>query len=362
MSSLVECDTATASGTAAIQKTLTVGAAVGDDLYVIAAQDDTTAMASGSITDSKGHTWVLDQQGLFHASGRRFGIWSTRVTSALVAGTDWVRFGSTGSNKIIHVLKGLSMASAPTVDKKQLSNNQAATAAPTTGTTTATAQADEIAIALYGIEGNPTFTPPSGWSQPTTTKITNGSKSLCVCYKILTATGTQVAVAGLSPSADAGGIIATYKGTAANPQKSRSMRVVSNSGGFTREDGTTNNLEAGTNETTPNDSTYVQSPVDVSAPRVMREKIDPYNPPAGGGQIMKTRYVEDATGSLTMNLKSRLYQGGGNTEGAGTLVKERTFLNVGTGVVEDDYSLSGGEVALITDPGELYHEIEVWHT
>lgn len=145
-------------------------------------------------------------------------------------------------------------------------------------------------------------------------------------------------------------------------QKSRAMRVVSNSGGFTREDGTTNNLEAGINEAVPDDDTYIQSPANPATPKIIRWKVDPANPPSAGNQVFKTRYKEDSVGSGTLNLKSRMYQGGGNVEGAGTLVIERTFLNVATGIVEDDYNLSGGEIALITNRGEVYRELEVWMT
>lgn len=147
-------------------------------------------------------------------------------------------------------------------------------------------------------------------------------------------------------------------------QKSRAMRIVSNSGGFTREDGTTNNMEAGINEAVPDDNTWIQSVANptIGTTKIIREKIDPANPPGAGNQIFKTRYKTDAAGTGTLNLKSRMYQGGGNTEGAGTLVIERQFLNVLTGVVEDDYNLSGGEIATITDRGELYREYEVWMT
>src|SRR5258708_3310866 len=137
---------ANGSSQAAYQLTLTAGANIGDVIAVAASGSGSDAISNTSITDSKGHTWLLVKGMACNTSAHRSGLWTTTLTSAWVGGTDWVKFTTgAGSFKTIQVLQLVGLTNA-TVDKQAVSSNQASTASPVSGTTAALTQADELAI------------------------------------------------------------------------------------------------------------------------------------------------------------------------------------------------------------------------
>lgn len=85
------------------------------------------------------------------------------------------------------------------------------------GTTAATAQADELAMTALGIPSSRTITPDGAYTTPTNGDKSTSCGSACgsVSYKILAATGTQSATWTLDSSNTMETAIGTYKGAAA---------------------------------------------------------------------------------------------------------------------------------------------------
>jgi hypothetical protein len=141
------------------------------------------------------------------------------LTTGLVGGVDTIRLTTSGSShKTLQIWK-VTGGTTISQDVATNSDNQATTTTPVTGTTAATAQANEIAWSAFLYANAPTFTPPAGWTQTATTQLTanGGACTASGCYKILAATGTQNANSPtLGTTETAGGMIFTLKYTAAS--------------------------------------------------------------------------------------------------------------------------------------------------
>lgn len=270
-----------------------------------------------------------------------------RVTGEDSSFLDTVTAGGSGGNAV-HSASGLGPAGGPM---------PAGTMTPTNA---------DLIIAMIGW-GNSTAPSagPSGYTKIGSDLLNaTRARSLSAYYKVQGATGAENPSWNLANNIEWAAMQMGIKASLAGPQKLRAERDASNSGGYTTDTGASTNLVSRINEAIIDDSTYVQSPglTPGGAHKTWRWKINAGNPPGAGSLILKTRYREDVAGADTVNAKSRLYQGGGNTEGAGTLIKERTYSGIGAVAVEDDYTLTGPEAASITDFGDLWREFEVWAT
>jgi hypothetical protein len=116
-------------------------------------------------------------------------------------------------------------------------------------------------------------------------------------------------------------------------------------------------LAAAIDETTPSDTDYIQS---VSEPQDAgcRVKLASGTDPASSsGHIVRWRIRKDAPGGSTVGMTVKLYQGGGNSIGAGTLIASFTRADVdGSAWTTYDETLSGAEADAITNYADLYLE------
>ena len=97
--------------------------------------------------------------------------------------------------------------------------------APSTGTTAATAQADEIAFAVmhHAYNGTDTITEPAGWTLIGEDQAGSTTVAGSVICKVLTATGTQNATWTSNRNAAYNAIMVTLKGASAPPSASGQM-------------------------------------------------------------------------------------------------------------------------------------------
>jgi hypothetical protein len=126
-------------------------------------------------------------------------------------------------------------------------------------------------------------------------------------------------------------------------------------GTWTNEaDGTT--LAASIDEDTASDTDYIQSVLSPSTSGC-RVKLETGGDPASStGHVIRWRGRKDAAGGQTIGLTVKLYQGGGDVQGAGTLIASFTRANVSNTYTDFAETLSGAEADSITNYGDLYLE------
>lgn len=207
MAALVEIGSNGLSSAApSVVATLTVGADVDDVVVVVALNDGIDGQNDGDVTDSAGNAYIAVDNPSWE-SAHRLLVWYTVVTNPLVA-TNTVTYTKFTTLKAIHVGK---ITGAGFLDVENGHGGQV-TATPDTNSSGALVQADEILIVAYAYNGAPTFTPPPGYSQPTTHQVsTSGTVySLSVAYKVVASTAAENPVATLGTSSPVAGLIAAF--------------------------------------------------------------------------------------------------------------------------------------------------------
>jgi len=178
---------------------------------------------------------------------------------------------------------------------------------------------------------------------------------------IADSTGSHIASgsAGLAYSGDVGTNLelASWAGGDLGAAASQLLNPSADSvdGTWTNEaDGTT--LAASIDEDTASDTDYIQSVLSPSTSGC-RIKLETGGDPASStDHVIRWRGRKDATGGQTIGLTVKLYQGGGNSQGAGTLIASFTRANVSNTFTDFTETLSGGEADSITNYGDLYLE------
>jgi hypothetical protein len=193
------------------QISLTGGASVGDTVIVSVANDG-GGLPTG-VTDSKGNTYVADTAGLHNADDFSVRVFSSRITTALVAGdTLTVAHGTAGTwDRMLAVTRvpGL-LTTTGWVDKT--ASAQGTGTAWNSGATTATAQANELVFGVAAAGGAAAnSTQAAGLTELTDVFGASSWIDMTVVYKIVSATGAQ-SVSGTWNLGDAwGAICITYK-------------------------------------------------------------------------------------------------------------------------------------------------------
>jgi hypothetical protein len=200
--------------------TLTAGMTAGDTLVLFFCSDSADALNTFTISDTKLNTWTKDVY--IAANGIMLLVASTRMDVGTLTTADTVTVATSGIGWDVAVvwgeeLSGLATASA--VDKTATNSGAGATSQPT-GTTAATTNAQEIAVAFAAIKLNSALTKDAAY-----TAFTTGSKGVTApgppigriagfpTYKILAATGTQSATYTSASAAFVAAIV-TYKAAA----------------------------------------------------------------------------------------------------------------------------------------------------
>jgi hypothetical protein len=164
-----------------------------------------------SITDSDGNTWAKAVDSQFAAHGYYSGIWyaANVAGDTLVSVTINLNVG-TGTSKqySVRILEYSGLSTSP-LDVVASLQTASGTSFPT-GTTAATAQANELAIATYADNQQaPAVTLPGGWTSRL--NFTTDSTDLAIVEKDTGAIATQSATFTSVSTHYATGLIATFK-------------------------------------------------------------------------------------------------------------------------------------------------------
>jgi hypothetical protein len=200
--------------------TWTTGVAVAQGHHLIFTIGINVQNASvSSITDSKGNTYTVDkvQPASAGANGQTIVIASGYIATALTA-TDTVTANFTSATITCYADEWSGLAATSYVDQTA-GQEQAATAAPSSGATATTTQATELVIGatIYSGSHSPT-TVGTGYTArkldlvPTGTFIRTQSSE----YQVVTATGAQTATFGISGTSNTDTAVVTYKAAAAS--------------------------------------------------------------------------------------------------------------------------------------------------
>lgn len=129
-------------------------------------------------------------------------------------------------------------------------------------------------------------------------------------------------------------------------------------GAWVNEAASQTNLYASIDETVASDSDYIESESG-PANSVTRLKLNPSagDPLSSTGHILRWRVGKNVTAGEQIDMTVRIYQGGGATPGAGTLIADFIRTNVDAATTFEE-TLSGGEADTITDYGDLWVEFE----
>jgi hypothetical protein len=127
-----------------------------------------------------------------------------------------------------------------------------------------------------------------------------------------------------------------------------------NADGWTDEvDGTA--IYASIDETSPNDSDYIQSALAPTSDVYVTKLTTIEDPVSSSGHTVRIRHAKNAAGGATVNLTVQLRQGYVNEGTPGTLIA--TVMNavaLGDALSTTTYNLSGGEADAITNYADLY--------
>lgn len=113
-------------------------------------------------------------------------------------------------------------------------------------------------------------------------------------------------------------------------------------------------LAAAIDETTASDTDYIQSEISPVNSGCRVKLAAGEDPLSSTGHILHWRAGKDAGGNQ-IDMTVKLYQGGGNSLGAGTLIASFTRNNVGAFTTYDE-TLSGAQADSITNYADLYLE------
>lgn len=126
-------------------------------------------------------------------------------------------------------------------------------------------------------------------------------------------------------------------------------------GAWTDQAGGTS-LAAAIDEATASDTDYIRSQLGPSSSSC-RVKLAPGgDPQSSTDHNIKWRIAKDTAGGGTIGMTVKLYQGGGNSIGGGTLIASFTRSNVSETFTDFTEALSAGEADSITNYADLYLE------
>lgn len=207
-------------GTGVSSRTITISLAVPKGGTVLGTMvwesSDNTVPTIASIVDTRGNTWVIDEQ-VAGGSTVAVALLRGRVSNALEVG-DTITITTTGGTRTRWVgqFDGFDdVLQALNTTPLDVHTNQPAAASTSmpTGTTGVTFQDKMLVYAGHGLGVGRTFTPPGGWTERTVVETTVGSADRAVkcLFKYATLIGTQGGTTTISPSSTNAGVIGTYR-------------------------------------------------------------------------------------------------------------------------------------------------------
>lgn len=131
-------------------------------------------------------------------------------------------------------------------------------------------------------------------------------------------------------------------------------------GNFQDNGGGTTNIYTAIDESSPNDSDFVRSPVSPATEVYVARLSDVTDPALSTGHIMRMRTSTDQDAQETLDFVQQLRQGYTNEGAQGTLIASQSRNGVSsTTWTTSSYTLSGAEADAITDYTALFFRFTV---
>ena len=350
---------ATGSSTT-IAGTTNVVVASGATIFVAVAAGDTSV----TVADNSGNGYTYTQIAtVLDANNLRIWLFRAYATNGLASGTViTATFGAAQIDRMLGASSFTGIASSSPEDV-------AATTRDSTGETSwnsasiTTLNADDVVIGLARTSGagSPTDVPGSPFLELLDWTLSGAQSSVTLIYRIVSATGTYTPNGVWSTSQTGGSeeYITTALKAAAVAVQSLGPSADSVDGNWLNEADSNVNLFASVDEDPSSDADYIKGPLG-GVNDATRLKLETGTDPAvSTGHDLKWRISKNFTGGAQINATIKIYQGGGNSLGAGTLIKTATRTNVDAWTTYTE-TLSGGEADAITNYADLY--VEIWET
>ena len=196
------------TSTAATTLAITTTAAVPAGAMIFLEISNHNNVLPSSVTDSAGNTYTLVSaaNGTTVAATLAYALNAAALASGSTITITW----ASGRNAAAAAYYVTGIATASAADQ-QATNTTGSSATPSVGPTSATTQADELVIGLFGYSNTHTFTPGSGYTALATVESTGTVRGTCGEYKIVSATGAQTANGTFNSSATFAGVLVTFK-------------------------------------------------------------------------------------------------------------------------------------------------------
>jgi hypothetical protein len=137
------------------------------------------------------------------------------------------------------------------------------------------------------------------------------------------------------------------------PQFARPSADVTD-GNWTNNAGNNVDLYSYIDETSANDTDYIQSETaPANSPCVVKLSAVE-DPQSSTGHIIRFRYQKNSAGGAQINLTVQLREGYVNESSQGTLIASTTVTDIPNGWVTGSYTLTGAEADAITNYADLY--------
>lgn len=184
--------------------------AAGNAIVVTCWAFSSNAFATGNVTDNQGNTYTfIEERANVSGDARAATYYALNIGAP--SGTFTVTLNMSGASDAMVVGSAEFSGVAVTGALDQHTTGQGTSAAPSTGTTASTSQADEVAVGTVEIGTNGPYVTPSGWSQIIEEDDNSGIQGGESVYQILSAVGTPAATWSTG-SVGWSGCIATFKG------------------------------------------------------------------------------------------------------------------------------------------------------
>jgi hypothetical protein len=199
-------------GVSIVSPTLGSGVAAGNSIVIAFAMDD--ALGALSATDSAGNAYAVNAD-VTNSNRIRTVIFSAHNVTALPAGAFITVIHPLVTARAFAATEFSGLATTSTLDRTSAATGQGTSAS--SGTTAATAQADELLIGAIGVEGasSETFAPGGSFSSLASSGTSGGSSgsniTINAAYRVVSATGSYAATGTLGSNRDWAAAIATFR-------------------------------------------------------------------------------------------------------------------------------------------------------
>jgi hypothetical protein len=288
-------------------------------------------------------TWVAYR---YYASGL--------ASSSTITAT----FAASQSERMIGAISFLGVADTSPLHVEN-QRNQIVNETSWSGATVTTSQPNTVVMGFTATSGagTPTNTAGTNYTEGMDWAVAGAQKSAAMVYRIVATSAAHQPLGTWSASqtgAEQSHITAAFLEGAPTAQTARPT-ADSVDGNWLNEASSGTNLYQSIDETTPSDTDYIQSEAG-PANSAVRLKIGSLTDPVSStGHVIRWRTGKDSTGGATINMTVKLYQGGGNTVGGGTLIASFS-RNAVDALTTYEETLSGGQADTITDYTDLFIE------